>query len=241
MIRLWHIIIFVVAFALFAVARAPASLIIPQRPGVLTYASAEGTIWRARFVGLRIGALDAGEALWRLSFRDLTQGKFVARIDLSGGDMVGDATLLGNWRGDRRLVSNSLHLRGAPSSPQLALPGVTTIGNLDIFFSGGRCVSAQGSLFSDVLVRTSSLWRWDGPPLRGAAICADAVARLDLSGAGETGGVRAVLDLSPDGRGVWRVEVRTDRPEAGAALQAAGFASEAGAFRLSREVRWAPF
>jgi hypothetical protein len=241
MIRSWRLIVFLAALAVSAVALAPARLFVRQQPGALTYASADGTIWRARFGGVRFGPFDAGDVAWRLSFKDLVQGKMIARIDMSGGEIVGDAAVLGNWRGDRRLVAHSLHLTGAPVTPTLRLAGVTTVGNLDLLFRDGRCAAAQGALFSDVLVRTSSQWRWQGPQLRGTAICVDEAARLDLSGSSESGSVRAALDLAPDGRGVWRIEVRTSRPEVGVALRAAGFGPGPQDFRLSREVRWSPF
>ncbi|MBL8549593.1 MAG: type II secretion system protein N [Hyphomonadaceae bacterium] len=241
MMHAWRIFVFLTALAVSAAALAPAAFVLRQRPGVFTYASSEGSIWSAQFHGVRLGALQAGEMSWRFSLKDLLQGKLIARMDFSGGEIEGDATLLGNWRGDRRLVAHALTLRGAPVSQTLKLPGATTIGNLDIFFRGGQCVNARGNLFSDVLVRTSAAWRWQGPQLRGAAICAGEAARLDLSGASDSGSVRAGLDLSPDGRGVWRVEVQARKPELAAALGAAGFAQEAGGYRLSKDLRWLPF
>jgi Type II secretion system (T2SS), protein N len=237
----WRIIVFVVALVVFAVALMPARALIRPRPGAFSYGGSDGTIWNAHFTDVRLGRLNGGAMSWRLSFRDLTQGKIIARVEFTGGEVTGDATLLGNWHGDRRLVSNGLTLSGAPVSQRLMLPGSTTIANLDIFFRDGRCVRAQGNLFSDVLVRTSSQWRWEGPQLRGAAICAGTVARLDLSGASDSGTVRAGLDLSPNGRGVWRVEVRASRPELAAVLGAAGFAAEQGGYRLNKDVRWLPF
>lgn len=237
----WRMIVFAIALAVSAVALMPAAILMPQRPGVFTYGAADGSVWRARFRDVKIGGLQAGEMDWRFSLIDLVQGKMIARVNFTGGEIEGDTTLLGNWRGDRRLVANALTLRGAPISQRLKLPGATTIGNLDIYFRDGQCVNAKGNLFSDVLVRTSSNWRWQGPQLRGAAICAGNVARLDLSGASDSGTVRAGLDLSPDGRGVWRVEVRASKPELVAALGAAGFSQDAESFRLNKDLRWLPF
>jgi hypothetical protein len=241
-LRIWHILFFVAALAVFAVMSAPATLV-AQREDVFTYERATGTIWKGRFEGAHIGKLDAGDVEWRMSFGDLVQGKMNAHADFSGAEVQGSLNILANWRGDRRLIAPMVRIHGAPVGRNLRLAGVTTIQNLDVYYSRGRCVTAQGRLESDVPSSNAALLHWRGPNLAGTASCVGDAAHLSLEGASEGDFLRTGLELQADGAGVWRTEVRSTKPGITAVLRSAGFGSDQALNRASNQgtFRWFPF
>lgn len=242
-IRPWHVVLFVVALLAFAIARAPAAVFAPKRDGGFTYAAVEGTIWRAQFTQARAGPFDLGALSWRLSFWDLIQGRFLAHVSMTGGRLVGDVRLLANADGDRRLITGGLQLNG------VALGGLTFAGGAqvaatDILFVRGACARAEGAARSDMLAVNEAVLRWRGPPLSGQPLCAGDTADWTLQPADGAGGpTRITLLLGADGRGRWRAQLPTDRPEAALALTQAGVAHavQAGAMTAEGELRWFPF
>jgi hypothetical protein len=241
-IRLWHILVFVVALAVFAVARAPAAFFLPQRPGQLTYAGATGTIWRGELQTVQLGHYHAQTASWRLSPLDLVQGKAIVPVSFGDGDIEGRMTLLANWDGDRRIAIQHMQLTGL-TLRNMALAGETRINGLDILFEDGACVRAQGRVESDVLARAGQTLGWPGPSIVGAASCDGENARILLSGANDRGErVNARIVLQPNGAAVWRVSVQTEQPETIAALGAAGFTRGVadGLLGYGEETRWLP-
>lgn len=240
-VRLWHIAVFLIALVVFAGASAPASFFAPRPSETFAYERAGGTVWRARFENVRLGPYDARAMSWRLSPLDLVQGKARLPLTFEDGAIEGEAMLLANWHGDRRIVASSLRLEGAALG-SLHLPGETTIEGLDIFFDGGRCAQAAGSVQSDVLTRAGAALGWPGPPLAGAAVCEGEDGRILLSGVNGLGDqVTVSVDLRGDGAVLWRARVQTTTPEAAAALAAAGFAPDGDGLVKNGEGRWLPF
>jgi len=241
MIRLWHILVFALALLVFAIARAPIALV-ASRVDTLAYERADGTIWQARLSGVRLAGLDAGEATWTLSLVGLLNGKFVAAVTLDGRDVKGQAQLLGNLQGDRRIVIPTLALSGANLGPGFQLAGETQLANVDLFFRRGQCATALGEGKSDVLTRNQALLRWEGPALAGTAQCEGAWAQLPLIGGGNEERVIVALGFRGDGAGEWQVRVETAREGALAALAAAGLAPDPrGGISKSATWRWFPF
>jgi hypothetical protein len=241
-IRIWHIAVFVVALVVFAVARAPAAFFLPQRPGQLSYAGAEGTIWGATLNTVALGPYRIQAASWRLSPLDVIQGKAIIPVSVRGGDMDGDLVLLGNWHGDRRIGVSQLRVAGLPIA-QAMLPGETRFHGVDILFEDGACVHARGRVESDVLVRAGQALGWAGPPMAGNASCEGKDARIALTGANEAGErVNANILLKGDGAASWRVSVLTRREQTLAALAGAGFTPSAadGTLGYGEETRWLP-
>lgn len=243
-IRLWHIAFFVVALVVFAVARAPASLVVPSREGGLAYSRAEGTIWSGRFVEARLNGVDAGTISYKVSLFNLVRGLLDVDFDMEGGALSGEGlTLKADWRGDRRLIAPDVTLQGAQVTEGLALVGATRIEGLDLYFSGGRCVTAAGRLSSDVLARSGAQLGWQGPRLSGEASCRDAAAQLTLIGASSDGDtVQSLIELAPTGEGLWRAFVGTQKPALRAMLEQQGFRQFEGGpnVLLSKDFRWLP-
>lgn len=244
-IRIWRIALFILALAIFAVARAPASAFVQQQPGVFTYAAAAGPIWNARFERVQVGPYAAREATWRLSLWELVQSRLYADITLADGAIEGAVRILGNLRGDRRLITHDLVVEGVPlGDGGLMLPGATTLRGVDILFERGRCTQADATVHSDVLQRSAESLNWRGPILRGDARCEGEATLMTLAGVTRNDeSVAATLTLRPDGRGVWRAIVQVADPQVQGALAAAGFqpdATEDGVVRTG-ELRWFPY
>ncbi|MBI1187120.1 MAG: hypothetical protein GC206_07290 [Alphaproteobacteria bacterium] len=243
-IRIWHVAFFVTALIVFAIARAPASLIVPSRADGLAYARTEGTIWNGRFIDARINGVDAGDIAYTVSLFNLVRGLLDVDFDMEGGALRGESlTLKADWRGDRRLIAPTLALEGAQVTDGLTLVGATRIEGLDLYFSDGRCVTAVGRLSSDVLARSGALLGWQGPQLTGEASCRDAAAQLTLIGSSAEGDtVQSILELAPSGEGLWRAFVSTQKPTLRAMLEQQGFRTFEGGpnVALSKDFRWLP-
>jgi hypothetical protein len=242
-IKLWHIAVFTLALIVFAVARAPASLVAQQRPGQLTYARAEGTIWSGQLHDVVIGGYRAERASWRLALLDVVQGRAIVPIDFENGEIEGRVVLLGNIGGDRRIAAQPLRLQGLRLNEGVVLPGETTFYNVDILFEDGRCVRAQGRIVSDAFVQGGQALGWNGPNVEGRPRCEGDLAEILLTGANEAGeraNVRVLLE--GDGAASWRVSVLSERRETNAALAAAGFAPGVAdpVLGYGGDTRWLP-
>lgn len=241
-IRVWHVIVFALALIVSGLALAPPAFFVPQRPGQLTYERAEGTIWNARLSGVHVGPYAAARANWRLSPLDVVRGRAIVPVEFADGSIEGNAMVLGNVQGDRRIAASQLTLSGLVLGA-LNLPGETRLHGVDILFEDGACVRAQGRVESDVLTRASQSLGWPGPALAGPATCDGEDARIMLSGANDLGErVNLRVLMQGDGAAAWRISVQTDRAETIAALSAAGFTRGVadGALGFGGEMRWLP-
>jgi hypothetical protein len=242
-VRFWHIVVFALALVVFAIASIPAALVLPQRPGSLTYARADGTIWRGSLEDVQLGGYQARRASWSISPLDVIQGKAIAPIDLEEGSMEGRVILLGNWHGDRRIAIPQLRLDGAAVTGALRLPGETRFHGVDVLFEDGSCTRAQGRIESDVLLRAGQVLNWSGPSVSGTARCEGEYARIHMMGANELGErVNVRIMLRADGSASWRVSVQTERPDTVDALAGAGFSRSAadGSLGHGEDTRWLP-
>jgi hypothetical protein len=239
MIRLWHILIFVLALGAFGIARAPAAML--SRLAPFSYASAEGTVWDARFLQAEISGLSAGELTAKTSFWELLGGRLNTKLSANGPGISGRGALLANLEGDRRIVLESAIVEGAPLGNGVILPGRTEIDGLDLFFDNGACTQAQGVIRSDILSRNGAALRWNGPELVGGAQCWGEAGQITLSGNKDEDSFTAVVTLQGDGAGQWRAVVISGRPEVLAGLATVGFEPEDGSMALRKDFRWFPF
>ncbi len=243
MIRIWHVAVFGLALAGGAVAFAPAQAFLQPTPDGLSFARASGTIWDATLTRARIGQLDAGDVGIRVSAADLLFGRVVADIDLSGRDITGAARLQLGMDGERRLTSDELLLQGLPVSETLRLPGQTSLRNVDVLLGSDACISAQGILESDTLMRSGEVLGVNGPMMSGAAACHGPVGRLVMNGERDGESAQLVLDLANSGAAQWSVQYRTENPEVALRLAAFGLLlqSDSGSYEKRGAARWLPF
>lgn len=241
MLRVWHVLLFVLALAAFGVAMAPASLA-PQRPGVFTYGQASGSIWNGRFEDVQILGANAESAQWRLQPGALLSGEIAAVGSLSGGSLQGEVQMRRGLGGRRALSAETLRIEGLPGPGGARLAGLGLARDLDIAFANGRCVRAAGSVEGDWLARNEALFGVRGPTLRGEAQCVGDDAQIPLRGSEGGLDVDITVVLRADGGGEWRAQVRSAMAEAGIALQAAGFAPapDGDGYVMNRTLQWLP-
>ena len=118
-----------------------------------------------------------------------------------------------------------------------------TAANLDLFFIGRACETAQSTIGTDILARNEAALHWRGPMLTGRSGCEGQEAHLDLAPT-ETGEpVRISVTFRGDGSGAWRAQAPQDSQDAVMALSQAGFtyAMENGAVIARGDFRWFPF
>ncbi|HPN04304.1 MAG TPA: type II secretion system protein N [Hyphomonadaceae bacterium] len=242
-IRIWHIVIFVIALAVFAIALAPAQLLFRGSEGVLTFHRAEGTIWRATLRQVDLGGLNGGDATVTASLFDLMQGSVVSDIVFAGPDLSGQVRLHAGLNGDRRLEAPILTISGLHAQGFGRVPGATRVTGLDITFRQQVCAAAQGQIDSDVLVKVAEQTGGEAPLLTGNAACMGQIARLTLQGEAAGDSALALLDLSGNGTGSWSVTYRTSKPPLAASLIAAGFMpdEQAAAFNSKGDMTWLPY
>lgn len=239
--KIWHVLVFVVALIAFAVMMTPAAFFVRQQPDGFTFARINGSIWNGRLEEVQLGPYHAETARWRISFFDITQGKVRAPIDFESGTMEGRVMLLANVNNDRRLFIPTLRLDGVDLGPRGAWPGEVRISNLDIFFDDGVCSAAQGAIYSDVFVRAGETLGWAGPPLNGAAACEGEDAVISATGRNALGEqVTARMLLRGDGSGAWRVSVQNAQPDTATALTGAGLQAGEGDIGHGEDMRWLP-
>jgi hypothetical protein len=244
MLRAWHVVVFLVAVVVFAVALAPAKPFLRQTDGQLTYSRIEGPIWKAKLHDAQLGGLDAGDVDLSVSLSGLLLGRLVADADLRGKDLNGHVQFARSLGGGVEIRAPSLSVSGAPVPGLGRMSGQTRISDLAIAFVGGVCKAASGSLQSDALVRAfASPGGEPGPELSGAASCVGAAARLPLAGERDGDALETWLELAGDGTGLWRMTVRTRNMQRAAALAAAGLqpGSDAGSFASEGRFRWLTF
>lgn len=243
MIRIWHMTVFVAALVAAAATFAPAQAFLHSSDDGLSFARANGTIWNATLTRARIGQFEAGDVGIRVSAGDLLFGRVVADVDMSGRDIAGAARLQIGMDGERRLSATELLLQGVPVNETLRLPGETRLRNLDMVLGADACISAQGVLESDTLMRSGEVLGVNGPMMSGAATCHGPVGRLVLSGERDGETAQLVVDLSASGAAQWSVNYSTDSADVGARLAALGLQprSEYGSFEKRGAARWLPF
>lgn len=237
--RLWHIITFLLLFAAFALALAPASLFVPSQPGTFTYTRSGGTMWAAQFEGARLGETDMGPVRWTAE-----------PAALLTGDAAGQIVLEGPVTGTVRIAVPIARAFGgsglALSSPSLKVsnaaafgPAAITLTDVSMRFADGLCAAASGTAKVDLGVRAPGFAL---TPLTGGVACAGKAARLSLMGAQGGADIAVIADLTADGALTWQALARTSDLAAGAALAANGFApgESAGVFERRGAGRWAP-
>lgn len=229
--RLWHIIVFLVVLVGSSVVLAPAAIFAPQRPGIWTYARAEGNAWGARFSQARLGSLQLGQVDWTLEPLPLTSGALRAKLSLSGGDVRGDIVMRVASNA-RRIQTDSLRIEGVLSPTGTPMAGMLLLRDLDITFENGLCTSATGTAESDILARNAAVLGFTGPPLRGVAHCAGESAIIPLSE--PTGAIQVEIALRQAGDAAWRVSKKS--ASSGGAVDASEIPME-----ITGGLRWLPF
>jgi len=110
------------------------------------------------------------------------------------------------------------------------------ISNMEI--ENQSCVSATGTVNTDVLQRNGGLVQWTGPELTGPIRCEEGALIADLKGRDAQQNIEALIRMSPDTTYRVDITVRTNRAEADAVLPIFGFTRSGQNFVLIEQGRW---
>ena len=108
----------------------------------------------------------------------------------------------------------------------------------ELKFDGQSCVSAAGTLRTDVLQRNGGAIQWTGPELNGPITCEEGSLLAALSGRDAEQNIEANIKFAPDGLYRADISVRTSRDEADVVLPLFGFTRSGGSFLLTEQGRW---
>ena len=108
----------------------------------------------------------------------------------------------------------------------------------ELNFEGQNCVSATGTLQTDVLQRNGGSIQWVGPGLSGPITCEDGALLAVMTGRDAEQTIDANIRFAPDGLYRADISVRTSRAEADAILPLFGFTRRGSSFLLTEQGRW---
>ncbi len=242
-LRIWHVVFFLIAFAAFAIALAPAALLAPARDGErFNYASIEGTIWSGRVNAARLGGYSIDALDWRVAAVDLLLGKLTVLFRATG-PVAGDGAVTVGLGGDKEARIGSLRAESLMFG-KTRFAGETRIEDLRLGFKNGACAAALGKVSTEVLRKAGAALGFAGPQLSGEPSCNGPDIELPMRGLAADGGeVAAVLRLKADGSGEWRLSAKDVSKDAMIGLAAAGFSHDQAQSAMVRsgELRWFPF
>ncbi len=219
-----YLFIGLVAFLLFLVARLPLSVALgTSLPSGLL---ASGTLWSGAIDGVSLPQVPSS----RIHINGHPLGLFTlayeADMGLNALTVQGDGRFRQSLLGGRQLNDATLSMDLSVFDLPIPLFGQfnARINHIHLD-TDGNCTSADGTLSTDTLVRSSANWGWRGPDLIGPVRCTDQGLTATLSGASQ--GVTVGVDLTVTSDQQGHVMVTVDNPTAGLsfALLDAGFQS----------------
>lgn len=118
------------------------------------------------------------------------------------------------------------------------LAGTVNMTLTEIKYDRQTCLSANGSVTTDVLQRNQARLNWTGPALSGPISCEDGSLIANISGQDQQQTIKALMRFSPDG--TYRVDLsaQTSRSEAGAILPLFGFSRSGTEYKLTEQGKW---
>ena len=144
------------------------------------------------------------------------------------------------YNGGARDMTLQLNIASLPITDQRLsnLRGMIRANVSDIQYNAKGCISASGTVTTDVLQRNGGAVDWVGPALSGPISCEDGNLRASLSGRDADQEISADVTLMPDS--IYRALIRANsqRPEADAILPLFGFTRDGRDFQLTEQGRW---
>lgn len=214
-----------------AVVLAPVGYVMKQvaaSDARIQYASAEGSVWNGRVRDIRYGIQSVGDAEIKTSWLALLTGRLSSDIRLTGTGLNGRGKVASGLDGDVTITD----LRVLGSTADLInitaevrdLAGEFTIDVHQAEVTDNACISAQGTVWTDILTRMERRYRWTGPELSGPVSCENGQFVIALSGQNSVGeNVSARLEIGLDATGNFVADVTTTSRETIQALTLLGF------------------
>lgn len=220
------LLLFLLAFAVFAAARLPLAAALRLTDAVAAR-RVEGTVWNGRLDGAMLSGREVGDLHLALAPWPLLLGRLRIHWTIEGGPLAGAGTLTLRPGGAVRIADSRLSGPLAALSPPLPVAGDFRAEVSDIRFGPEGCRHAAGRLWSDAAARSAALLDWRGPALEGEIACAQDALLLPLAGRDGGTGIELRLLLRPDRRHTATLDIATDDARLRQGLPALGFACDA--------------
>ena len=216
------IVLFLLAFAVFAAARLPLAAALRLTDGIAAR-RVEGTVWNGRLEGAILYGRHVGDLHLALAPWPLVLGRLRIDWTLGGGALAGAGRLTRMPGGALRIVDSRLAGPVAALSPPLPVAGDFRAEASEIRFGPEGCRQAAGRLWSDAPARSAGLLDWRGPALEGEIACTGDALALPLGGRDGMTEIDLRLLLRPDRRHAATLGIATDDARLRLSLPALGF------------------
>lgn len=199
----------------------------------MSYSHANGTIWDGEVGGLQYGFERVGNVSIKTKWSALASGKWMADLAVRDGGITALGVAGANLSGE--VLLTNLRVRGRTSQLQSLkaeirnLDGEFTLNLQSMTVRDNQCVSASGTVWTDILSGFGSQFDWSGPELSGPLSCenGDIVIRLQgMSADNEVISTELILKLN--GFGQFRAVVDNPTPSVTRATTFFGFYFEDG-------------
>tara|TARA_X000000950_G_scaffold108205_1_gene136392 strand:+ start:103230 stop:103973 length:744 start_codon:yes stop_codon:yes gene_type:complete len=221
--------------AVFAsLATMPSRFVLDQvraRDAAITYLNASGTVWNGSASRMYYGIQPIGTLTFKTHWASLFAGRLANELQLTGSGLSGQASASFGLGGTMRF--SNVRIEG--TTQDLAnlqdeireLNGRFTLVLNSMEIRNGECLSAEGTVWTDLLSRLQTTYRWTGPEVTGPVRCENGQIVLELNGQNAVGEQVAMrLDIGLDATGVFTADVETLQRETGDALTVLGFVSD---------------
>ncbi|MAK62215.1 MAG: hypothetical protein CMK09_14695 [Ponticaulis sp.] len=194
----------------------------------IRYAQANGTVWNGSVHGIQYDQQSIGSARIETDWLSIFSGKLSSLVRINDGVVNGRGRVSAGLTGqieieDLRLSGSTVELTNIRKEIR-DLAGEYTLSIRNATLWDGRCRSASGTVWTDLLTKMDRTVDWTGPELTGPVSCRD--GRFVLTLTGETPGqetVDATLEIGLDATGAFEAEVTNAQQETGRALTLIGF------------------
>lgn len=204
--------------------------VIAAEPSV-RYVHASGTVWNGTVSGLRYGEQSIGNAQIETDWVSIFTGKLTSLVRVRDGAVNGRGRVSAGIGGeitvqDLRLSGSTIDLFNIEKEIR-DLAGEYTISVRKAVISNGRCQSASGTAWTDLLTKVERRVDWKGPELTGPVSCREGRFVLALSGqSDQQEDVSAELVIGLDATGTFKADVSNAQRETGQALTLFGFLNQ---------------
>ena len=235
------IAVFAVASFVFTAASVPFSAIVGlfelDRVGI-SYARAEGTLWRGHLSDVYWRDAPVGQVMIRPVLSALLSGKFSLAFVVDGRVVEAEGKIVWGLFSQFRIQDVRLSADLAALPVFIKLGGRLDLALTEIEFGAGGCKLGKGRLHTDALTHSLAGLAWSGPALTGEIRCDDGVLILPLSGGDAAQDARLLMQVKPDHKFDVRVDVDILDPVMTQLLPQFGFYREGGTLVLKQEGRW---
>lgn len=230
------VLIFVVAFLGFMVARMPLAFVLAQvvpASGPLSYSRAEGTVWEGQVHNVRLRGVPLGDADLALSPLSLVTLAPSLNWRLGGGAVTGRGLL------SVHLMERAITVRDTDIAADLdrlptmvPLSGVFAASVREFAWERQACRAADADLRTSALNRNPMGLDWRGPTLTGQAVCDNGVLTVTLAGADASSELDMEGAITPELAYRLDASLKTDNHDLRQSLEALGYRQGEDGFQI---------